>query len=246
MRRIPPSIKIEIFQKYLEGFSMPEINKLYKNVSVGSIHSITKEEVKKDNAFIYIREIAKKLRKDNIDIYDLIPAINLHSKIQNLDLNHEVFEDFLDSTDTESFRINMNLDEFLKRVKEILNFEKYNNIKVHEIKPYIEKEKAQLDKVTQEKQMIDYEVGKFSNNIGLTREKMQEYFRKKPLLEAYEKNREAISKASSDWYIYEDLFENASNEIGININPINLYDKLLEIYRYPDQNIDLIRTILEL
>jgi hypothetical protein len=94
--------------------------------------------------------------------------------------------------------------------------------------------------------MIDYEVGKFSNNIGLTRDKIQEYFLKKPLLEAYEKNREAISKASSDWYVYEDLYEKASNEIGININPINLYDKLLEIYRYPDQNIELIRTILEL
>jgi DNA-directed RNA polymerase specialized sigma24 family protein len=45
MRPIPLSIKIEIFRKYLEGFSMPEISKLY-NVSVGSIHSITTEESK--------------------------------------------------------------------------------------------------------------------------------------------------------------------------------------------------------
>ena len=246
MRRIPATIKIEIFRKYLEGFSMPEISKLYNNVSVGSIHSITKEEVKKDDVFIYIREIAKKLRKDSIDIYDLIPAINLHSKIKNLGLYCEVFEDFLDSADTESFRINMNLDEFLKRVKEILNFEKSNNIKVHEIKPYMEKEVKRLKEVSQEKERIDYEVGKFSDDIGLTRDKIQEYFRQKPLLEEYEKKREAISKASSDWYIYEDLYEKASNEIGININPLNLYEKLLEIYRYPDQNIELIRTILEL
>ena len=59
MRRIPTTIKIEIFRKYLEGFSMPEISKLYNNVSVGSIDSITKEEVKKDDAFIYIRDIKK-------------------------------------------------------------------------------------------------------------------------------------------------------------------------------------------
>ena len=130
MRPIPTTIKIEIFRKYLEGFSMPEINKLYNNVSVGSIHSITKEEVKKDDAFIYIREIAKKLRKDSIDIYDLIPEIHLNSKIKTLGLNYDLFEDFLDSADIESFRINMNFDEFLKRVKEILNFEKYNNIKI--------------------------------------------------------------------------------------------------------------------
>lgn len=195
---------------------------------------------------LFILEISKKLRKDRIDFYDLIPAIHLNSKIKTLGLNYDLFEDFLDSADTESFRINMNFDEFLKRVKEILNFEKYNNIKIHEILPYIEKEKAQLDKVTQEKEKIDYEVDNFSNNIGLTRDKIQEYFRKKPLLEEYEKKREAISKASSDWYIYEDLFKKASNEIGININPLNLYEKLLEIYRYPDQNIELIKMILKL
>lgn len=56
MRRIPLSIKIEIFQKYLEGFSMPEIKKLCNNVSVGSIHPITKEEVKKEIMLLYLLE----------------------------------------------------------------------------------------------------------------------------------------------------------------------------------------------
>jgi hypothetical protein len=244
MRPIPPAIKLEIFRKYLEGYSIPEISKLYNNVSVGSIHSITKEESKNDDAFTYIREIAKKLKKDNIDIYDLIPAINLRIKIKNLGLNYEVFEDFLVAADTESFRININLDEFIKRVIEILTFEKYNNIKIHEIKPYIEKEIKRLNEVSQEKERIDYEVGKFSNNIGLTRDKIQEYFHKKPLLEEYEKNRENFSK-SLGWHFYPDLFEKASNEIGIDINSDILYEKLRNIYRNPHHNTELIRMILE-
>jgi hypothetical protein len=244
MRPIPLSIKIEIFRKYLEGFSMPKISKLY-NVSVGSIYSITTEEAKKDDAFNYIREIAKKLRKDNIDIYDLIPAIHINTKIKTLGLNHDLFDEFLESADTESFRINMNLDEFLKKVKEILNFERSNNIKFHEILPYIEKEKAQLDKLTQEKERIEVEIINHSDDLGFTRSAIQEYFQQKPLLEEYKKNREAISK-STDWYIYEKLYEKASNEIGITIDPLILYDKLLEIYRYPDQNIELKRMILAL
>ncbi len=71
-------------------------------------------------------------------------------------------------------------------------------------------------------------------------------FNKNTLLEEYKKNREAISKTSSDWYIYEEIYEKASNGIGITIDPLILYDKLLEIYRYPDQNIELIRMILDL
>ena len=121
MRPIPLSIKIEIFRKYLEGFSMPEISKLY-NVSVGSIYSITTEESKKDDAFNYIREIAKKLRKDNLNMYDLIPAIHQNSKIKTLGWDFDLFDNFVDSADTESSRIKMDLNEFFKKSKRDIKF----------------------------------------------------------------------------------------------------------------------------
>ena len=242
MRRIPLAIKIEIFRRYLEGFSIPEISKS-SNVSVGSVYSIIEEEAEKDDAFNYIREIAKKLRKDNLNIDDLIPAIHLNSKIKTLGLDFDLFDNFVDSADTEIFRIKMDLNEFFKKVKEILNFEKLNNIKIHEIKPYMEKEIKRLNEVSQEKEMIDYEIGKFSNNIGLTRDRIQEYFRTKPLLKEYEKNRENFSR-SLGWYFYPDLFEKASNEIGIDIDSDSLFEKLRDIYLNPHQNTEIIRKIL--
>ena len=107
MRPIPLTIKLEIFRNYLEGFSIPEISKL-SNVSVGSVYSITEEEAKKDDAFNYIREIAKKLRKDNLNIYDLIPAIHLNSKIKTLGLDFDLFDNFVDSADTEILNLELN------------------------------------------------------------------------------------------------------------------------------------------
>ena len=63
MRPIPSSIKSEIFRKYLEGYSIPEISKLY-NVSVGSVSSITNEESKKDEYYYqYIREDNKNIQE---------------------------------------------------------------------------------------------------------------------------------------------------------------------------------------
>jgi Mor family transcriptional regulator len=50
MRPIPYEIKIEIFRRRLEGLSIPQISILY-NVSVGTIFSIIKEEIKKDEHF---------------------------------------------------------------------------------------------------------------------------------------------------------------------------------------------------
>jgi hypothetical protein len=80
MRPIPYDIKIEIFRSYLEGLSIPEISKLH-NVSIGAVFSIAKEETKKDELFLFLREIAKIIKKKNLNIYDLITAIHLNSII---------------------------------------------------------------------------------------------------------------------------------------------------------------------
>ena len=51
MRPTPLSTKSEIFRKYLEGNSIPEISKLF-NVSVGTVSSIANEVSTKDGYYI--------------------------------------------------------------------------------------------------------------------------------------------------------------------------------------------------
>ena len=54
MRPIPPSIKSQIIRKFLEGYSIPEISKQTR-VSVGTISTLTTEESKNDEYFLYMR-----------------------------------------------------------------------------------------------------------------------------------------------------------------------------------------------
>jgi hypothetical protein len=103
MRPIPSDIKIEIFRSYLEGFSILEISKLH-NVSFGAVFSIVKEETKKDELFLFLREISKIIKKKNLNIYDLITAIHLNSMIEKLGLSSEFFEKFISSSNSKSFR----------------------------------------------------------------------------------------------------------------------------------------------
>ena len=93
MRSIPPAIKEEIFRKYLEGDSIPEISKSC-GVSVGTISAITTEESSKDNDFFQIREITKTFKKYNLKISDVISGIRLYNKIKNLGLDIVFFENF--------------------------------------------------------------------------------------------------------------------------------------------------------
>jgi hypothetical protein len=124
MRPIPLSTKSEIFRKYLEGYSIPEISKLF-NVSGGTVWSIAKEETTKDGYYFVIREVTKVFRKNNLEISDVILGIRLYNKIKELGLTIPFFEDFLEFTNTESFRIGMDHEKFLEIVKEYYILKKF-------------------------------------------------------------------------------------------------------------------------
>jgi len=193
MRSIPYDIKIEIFRRYLEGLSIPEINIVY-NVSVGTIFSIIKEEIKKDELFQFFIEIAKVIKKHNLSIYELIPAIFLNSKIIKLGLSSEFFEKFLELADTKSFRLDMNLEQFLTKINDIIEFEKSTKIQIHDILPRIEKEKKELDGLRREKEVIEKEINNSCGDIGLPKSWILEYIQQKPLFTRYKEDKEAFFK----------------------------------------------------
>ena len=122
MKSIPDAIKAEIFQKYLEGYSTTEFSELY-DVSIGSISSITTEESNKDNDYFQIREITKIFKKNNLNISDVISGIRLYNKIKKVGLDITFFENFIDSTNTESFRLKKDHSKYLEDIKRTVQFE---------------------------------------------------------------------------------------------------------------------------
>jgi hypothetical protein len=136
MKSIPDAIKAEIFQKYLEGYSTTKISELY-DVSIGSISSITTEESNKDNDYFQIREITKIFKKNNLNISDVISGIRLYNKIKKVGLNITFFENFIDSTNTESFRLKKDHSKFLEDIKRIVQFEELYRIKIEKIPGYM-------------------------------------------------------------------------------------------------------------
>jgi len=112
MRRVPPSIKNDIIRYYLEGFSTPQISKLL-NVNVEAVSAITTEIARKDEYFTYMREIARKFRTKNLIFSDVISGIRLYNKIKEVGLTCSFFESFLESTDVESYRLEIEHDKFL-------------------------------------------------------------------------------------------------------------------------------------
>ncbi|HEX6671877.1 MAG TPA: hypothetical protein VF084_06560, partial [Nitrososphaeraceae archaeon] len=157
MRAIPPSVTTEIVRKYLEGYSIPEISKMF-TVSVGKVSSIVKEATK-DQYFLVLREVARLHKSNNLEFSDVISGIRLKNQIKEVGLTISFFEDFLESTNTASFKLGMDHEKFLEEIKRLMRLEEQLNIKLGNVPEYIKNKKEEIKMVrTKIKHVIQKQV----------------------------------------------------------------------------------------
>jgi len=243
MRPVPPSIKSQIIRKFLEGYSIPEISKQTR-VSVGTISTLTTEESKNDEYFLYMREIAKKFKGKGLKFSEVISGIRLYHKITNLGLTCLFFEDFLESTNTESFRLGMDLYEFLEKIKRIRKVERQYNLKLEDIPAYIKNEKAELENLKQDKRDMIESVMNLYGRFYVTKTDIEEYLTER---EQYLKYKSIMENVPSylDWIINSDeRYKKASKKSGLKIDQKILYNKLNSIYKEPDKHLDIVKQIM--
>lgn len=243
MRPIPPSIKNDIIRYYLEGFSTPQISKL-TNVSGGAVSAITTETARKDEYFIYMREIARKFRTKNLIFPDVVSGIRLYNKIKEVGLTCSFFESFLDSTNVESYKLQVEHDKFLTKIAGILQFEKQYQINLVDIPDYIRSRKQEVDKMNDE---ISRRNQILHSKYSVTEAQIQEYLREKPRLLRSAGLAKTALPTLMDWLpLYDQSFKKASRKGGIKIDATILYKKLNYLYKNPDKHIDIIKQILKL
>ena len=243
MRPVPASIKLEIIRKYLEDLSTGQISILL-NVSVGTVSAITTEAARRDEYILYMHEIARKFRNKNLIFSDVVSGIRLYSKIKEVGLTCSFFEDFLESTNLESYRLEIEEDQFLNKITKILQFQKQYQINLVDIPDYIRNRKEEIDKMNDEISCIDQSL---YSRYSVKEAEINEYIREKRSLSRSRELAGIALPTHADWLIItNNLFKKASRKSGIKIDPKILYKKLNHIYKNPDKHIDIIKQILEL
>lgn len=241
MRPIPPTIKAEIIKKYLEGYSLPQIGKL-TGVSVGIAHAISTEESKKDDSILYIREIAKMFNKNNLELSDVISGIRLYNKIKQVGLSCIFFENFLESTNTESYRLDMEHEKFLDNIKRIIELEAKYQLKIEDIPSFIDEKVNEHKQLADEILRLERYIEKLYEKYETTKSELKEYHKEQDMFLRYKKDYPKYN----DWIVPESLFDEASTQGRIKIDPANLFTRLKDIYMKPHQNVDIIKKILNI
>ena len=215
MRPIPDSIKSEIIKKYIEGYSIPEIHKQL-DVSVGAISAITSEESKKNEYFLYMHELAKKFRKKNLEFSDVISGVRLHNQIKKVGLTCSFFENFLEATNTESFRLNKDHSEFLEDIKRIVHFEQMCGIKIGKIPVHMNDVRKHRDNLINEnKELIEVNKRLYLQH-KIAKSEIEDYLEERQLFLQYKRDKNRYPKYP-EWIAIPYAFEQASKKIGTKI-----------------------------
>jgi hypothetical protein len=243
MRRIPDSIKSEIIEKFLEGYSTTA-NSKQLNVSVGTVSAVTKEECRKNEFYLYIHEIAKKFRSKNLEISDVISGVRLYNKIKKVGLTCSFFENFLDATNTESFRLNKDHSEFLEDIKKIVRYEKLYRIKIEKIPGYMVDKIKYIKKLKEEtKELLEENTRLYLQN-NIEKSEIKEYLEEKLSFWQYKRNKNY--PRYPEWFANPYLFEVASKKIGTKIEPRILYKKLKLVYVFPNEYTSIVKKIMSI
>jgi hypothetical protein len=244
MKETPTLIKKEIFRKYLEGYSTTEISKL-SNVSVGNVSSIVNHELTKDEYYIVIREVTKMFKSHNLEITDVISGIRLKNKVKETGLTISFLENFLESTNTESFRLGMDHEKFFKIIKKILLFEKRLKIKLEDLPDYTTNMLNEVTRLTGEILKAKQESSQVYAKYSVKKADIEDYIKKKPFFIMQSNFAKAALPTHFDWMVIPDeSLEKASKKIGIKIDQKTFYKKLNSIYRRPDEHIDIVKQIM--
>jgi hypothetical protein len=190
-----------------------------------------------------MREIAKKFKKKDLEILDVISGIRLYNKIKAVGLDISFFENFIESTDTESFRIKKDLDKFLEAIKRTIQFEDKYQIKIENIPVDMENMIQQHKEIKDKKEKIVKETSNLYLQHNIKKSEIDEYIKEKPLFLQYKKAKETLPKYS-EWIIHQSLFDEASKKIDTKIDPNVLYKKLKWVYSLPHLHTSIIKKVM--
>ena len=88
--------------------------------SVGTVKNVIDEFIETDLDYKEIRKIFENIQKNGFEPNKIILALRLINKITETELTLETLLAFMDSAETERFRLNIDINNFISRISSLL------------------------------------------------------------------------------------------------------------------------------
>ena len=267
--KTPHAVKSRVLKEWIQGISRDQIAS-NNEIGAGTVTSIIQQT--KNNHPYYdidlIRELALKLKKENLDLNYFAPAVRLKKLLDRLEMTEEDVEAFLEEINIHCFKKNINKKEFISKIDEVWKIVKRLDVSIFNIPIYIQKLKKELGDLEKATITKESQIKQKTQEYNTTIEDIKKYRLNKPLVDKInilesklldknienDKLKEELLECQAkflDWpnskSISESEFIAANKRLPEN-NPMDMEElsKITdEIYYFPGRNVDIIKLMRE-
>jgi hypothetical protein len=118
--KVPRSIKERVIKQWLQGTSRDQIAE-DNDIGTGTVSAIIKDAKHKDIPDIdLLREVALVRKNEDLDVVVLADSIRLKKKLDDMDLNEDQIESFIENINVHCFKRGLKAEEFVDTINKIV------------------------------------------------------------------------------------------------------------------------------
>jgi hypothetical protein len=267
--KTPHSVKVRVIKEWIRGISRDQIAS-NNEIGAGTVTSILQQT--KSNYPHYdmdlMRELALKLKKENLDLNYFTSAVRLKKVLDRLEMTEENVELFLEEINIHCFKKKLNKKEFISKIDEVWKISKSLDVPIFNIPSHIQNLTKYLAELKKDTIAKEREIEQKFEEYDITTTDLDEYRLNRPIVdkinilesELFDKEIETESlKGELLKYKIKIMLSNNSKSVSeiefIDANnwlpekdPLNIEElsKITEeIYYYPGRNVDIIKMMRE-
>jgi hypothetical protein len=196
--KTPKSIKVNVIKEWLQGIPRNEIAN-NNGIGAGTVTDIHQRARNNDVPdIVLLRELAIKLKKENLDLSYFASAVRLKKVLDRIELPEDKMELLLEEIDVRCFRRGIGEKEFVSRIDETFDWAVDRTVPISDIHLYIGQKTTQLKN-------LDMEIAKRENRIrqqleeeNLTISDLNEYRLNRPLADKIGKLEKKLNEKESE------------------------------------------------
>jgi Homeodomain-like domain len=191
--KIPRPIRVQAIKAWLEGKSRDKIAQQL-GISTGAVSSIIKDFRKDDSEFDLLREVAVKIKNQNMDIQSFAPLVRLYEVLrekglltgitgqESLELMQIRMEALIVDLEVFCFKGELSIEDLVSLITNMYNTADKLGIPLDKFPAYITELKDSIDALRKEIDQIEAKKQDALKNYNMTLELLQEYNANKPFI----------------------------------------------------------------
>jgi septation ring formation regulator EzrA len=237
--KIPRPIRLQVIRAWLEGKSRDKIAQELE-ISTGAVSSIIEDFRGDDPQFDLLREVAVKIKNQNMDIQSFAPLVRVYDVLrekglltgitgqETLELMQNRMEAIIVALEVFCFKQEqLSIEDFVSLITNMYNAADKLGISLDRFPAYITELKDRIDALRKEIDQIEAKKQDALRDHGMTLELLQEYNANKPFLLRIQNLKQQLVDAKRfflqfTWKISVDELNNAS--IGLGLSPLHNFD----------------------